>query len=81
MAGFVPLHFAFSKPTGEDIVRILNNLDKCVALIADSSSIEICKQLVDSLEGSKTIESSQISTLKNIIFMNLGKLFRFRVKF
>ena len=71
MAGFVPLHFAFSKPTGEDIVRILNNVDKCVALIADSSSIEICKQLVDSLEGSKTIESSQISTLKNIIFMNL----------
>lgn len=71
MAGFVPLHFAFSKPTGEDIVRILNNVDKCVALIADSSSIEICKQLVDSLEGSKTIESSQIPTLKNIIFMNL----------
>ena len=70
MAGFVPLHFAFSKPTGEDIVRILNNVDKCVALIADSSSIEICKQLVDSLEGSKTIESSLIPTLKNIIFMN-----------
>jgi len=70
MAGFVPLHFAFGKSTGEDIVRILNNVDTCVAVIADSSNIEICKQLVDNLEGSKTIESSQIPTLKNIIFMN-----------
>lgn len=71
MSGFVPLHFAFCKPTGEDIVRILNHVDKCAALIADSSSIEICKQLVDILEGSKAIDSSQIPTLKNIIFMNL----------
>jgi acyl-coenzyme A synthetase/AMP-(fatty) acid ligase len=39
-------------------------------VIADSSNIEICKQLVDNLEGSKTIESSLIPTLKNIIFMN-----------
>ena len=70
MVGFVPLHFAFGKPTGEDIVRILNNVGKCVALIADFSSIEICKQLVDNLEESKTIESSQILTLENIIFMN-----------
>ena len=50
MAGFVPLHFAFGKSTGEDIVRILNNVDTCVAVIADSSNIEICKQLVDNLE-------------------------------
>ena len=71
MAGFVPLHFSFDKPTGEDIVRILYNVGKCVALIADSSNIEICKQLVDNLEGCKTIESSKIPTLKNVIFTNL----------
>lgn len=70
MAGFVPLHISFSKPTEEDIVRNLNNADKCVALIVDSSSIEICKQIVDNLEGSKAIESFKIPTLKNIIFMN-----------